>query len=367
MLQIARTPVRPAITLVLVCLGLLVALTACGGSAPTATRTRASSSAPSAAASAAPAASSSSSAASAAASSAGVFGPAATVVPGRSSAPGATSAPVALSSAAPNSSAAPGLTPPQYIPIATVGRRLIKSGTVSMIVNDVDVTFEKALQIAHDHGGDILQYTNTKTDDRRVADLILQVESGKFEAAMQALRKMEGVVERKVDKADVQEVTDEVIDVQAQIKNLQATEQQLQQLLQRTTRTDEILTIQREINNVRVQIDRLTARGQQLEQQTDLSTITLHLESGPVAASSTPPAPTAWDPSTIAGRAWYASLAVLQTIGTVVITIAVFCWWLLPLLVIAWLVYRRYRRPAPARPVAAPPTPPAPPAAAAGD
>ena len=279
----------------------------------------------------------------------------------------ATTAPGATSSAAPNGSAAPGLTPPQYIPIANVGRRLIKSGTVSMVVNDVDISFEKALQIAHDHGGDILQYTNTKTDDRRVADLILQVESKNFEAAMQALRKMEGVVERKVDKADVQEVTDEVIDVQAQIKNLEATEQQLEELIRRTTRTDEILTIQREINNVRVQIDRLKTHNQQLEHQTDLSTITLHLESGPVAAASIPPAPTTWDPSTIAGRAWYASLGILQGIGTVVITVAVFGWWLFPLLLIAWIVYRRYRRPASVRTVAAPPAPPAPPAAAAGD
>ncbi len=132
-------------------------------------------------------------------------------------------------------------------------------------------------------------------------------------------------------------------------------------------RADEILTIQREINNVRVQIDRLRTRSEQLADQTQLSTITLHLESGPLAPAVAPPADAAWDPSGVAGRAWSASLTILQGLGTVVITVAVFGWWLLPLLLVAWLVYRRYRRPAPARPAATPPTPPAPPAAAAGD
>ncbi|MFN8512351.1 MAG: DUF4349 domain-containing protein [Chloroflexia bacterium] len=367
MSQIARTPVRPACSLILVCLGLLVALTACGGAAPTAT-TRRASSAPSAAASVAsyaPAAAAS--AAPAAASSAGGTGTLATSVPGRSSLPVSSSAPVAVASAAPKSSAAPGLTPPQYIPIANVGRRLIKSGTVSMVVQDVDASFEEALKIAQANGGDILQYTNTKDNDRRVADLILQVDSGKFEASMQALRKMAGIIERKVDKADVQEVTEEVVDVQAQIASLELSLQQLDELQKRTTRTDEILAIQREINNVRAQIDKLKTRGAQLEQQTDQSTITLHLESGKLPVASEPPTPTVWDPSSIAGRAWSASLAILQGVGTVVITVAVFCWWLLPLLPIAWIVYRRYRRPNPVRTVAAPPAPPVPPAAAAGD
>ena len=366
MSQIARTPVRPACALILVCLGLLAALTACGGAAPTATVRRASS-APSAAASVASNAPAAASAAPAAASSAGGTGALATSVPGRSSLPVSSSAPVAAASAAPRSSAAPGLTPPQYIPIANVGRTLIKSGTVSMVVEDVDAAFLVAMQIAHDHGGDVLRYTNTKNDDRRVADLILQVDSAKFEESMQALRKMAGIIERKVDKADVQEVTEEVVDVQAQIASLELSLQQLDELQKRTTRTDEILAIQREINNVRAQIDKLKTRGAQLEQQTDLSTITLHLESGKLPVAAEPPTPTVWDPSSIAGRAWSASLAILQGVGTVVITVAVFCWWLLPLLPIAWIVYRRYRRPNPVRTVAAPPAPPVPPAAAAGD
>ncbi len=349
MWQIARSSSRPFALLMLGSLVLLVVLTACGGS-PTATRTRSNTITASAAPSAAPAASS-----------------ALRVVraprqhrAGSGCSDGDQERPGSRGQRRPEwQHRAPGLTPPQYVPIVTT-RQLIKTGTVSMVVQDVDVSFEDALKIAQENGGDLLQYTNTKTGDRRVADLILQVDSKNFEQAMKALRGMKGIIERKVDKADVKEVTDEVVDVQAQIKNLEITEQQLRALLERTNRTDEILTIQREINNVRVQIDRLQTRGNQLADQSDLSTITLHLESGPpVAPPSESPATTAWDPGTIIGRAWYASLAILQGVGTVVITIAVFCWWMVPLLLVAWFLYRRYRRTAPTRPSPTPPTPPA--------
>lgn len=356
MWQMARLSVRPVSSLALVMLLIIGALTACGGAAPTATRSAGGSTAfPSVAASSVPFPAAS--AAPAAAASNGSSAALPTAVTGRIAPTAGTGAAASTGATAPAGGATTGQTPPQYIPIANPGRRLIKTGTVSTVVQDVDATFKDALEIARRYGGEVLQYTNTKNGDRRVADLVLQVDSAKFEEAMQALRGMAGIVERKVDKAEVKEVTAEVIDVQAQLKSLEATAAQLEELLKRTTRTDEILTIQREINNVRAQVDRLRTQNERLAEQTDLSTITLHLEAGPAAAPASPPAETAWDPGTIAGRAWYASLGILQGIGTVAITIAVFCWWLLPIALVAWLLLRRYRRATPARPAAPPPAP----------
>ncbi|MEJ7842429.1 MAG: hypothetical protein WKF95_11725 [Rubrobacter sp.] len=54
----------------------------------------------------------------------------------------------------------------------------------------------------------------------------------------------------------------------------------------------------------------------------------------------------AWTPSLVAGRAWEASLLVLQTTATATISAVVFCWWLLPALV-AGLIWWRRNRPHP--------------------
>ncbi len=47
-----------------------------------------------------------------------------------------------------------------------------------------------------------------------------------------------------------------------------------------------------------------------------------------------------WDPVAIAGRAWDASLATLQGIATVLISVFVYIWWLVPIAIAAYLFSR---------------------------
>lgn len=224
-------------------------------------------------------------------------------------------------------------------------RLLIKTGTLGLTVQDVDAAFGRAGAIARQYGGDVLQYTNSKNGDRRVADVTLQVDSGQFEAAMAALRELPDVVDRRVDKAEATDVTEEFVDVQAQITNLEATERQLRDIMAKATRTEDILNIQREITNVRGQIDRLQGRATYLDRRAALSTISLHLET-PVAAATppTPPEVAGWRFTKVVANAWASSLQLLQGIGTVVITLAVFFWWLVPLAALTFLGFRLLRR-----------------------
>lgn len=223
-------------------------------------------------------------------------------------------------------------------------RLLIKTGTLGLTVQDVDAAFGRAGAIARQYGGDVLQYTNSKNGDRRVADVTLQVDSGQFEAAMAALRELPDVVERRTDKAEATDVTEEFVDVQAQITNLEATERQLRDIMAKATRTEDILNIQREITNVRGQIERLQGRANYLDRRAALSTISLHLETPVVTTTPTPPEVAGWRFTTVVASAWAASLQVLQGVGTIVISIAVFSWWILPLAVLAIVGVRLLRR-----------------------
>lgn len=221
-------------------------------------------------------------------------------------------------------------------------RMLVKTGTLGLVVKDVDSSFGRISAIARQYGGDVLQYTNSKTGERRVADVTLQVDSAQFEAAMTALRELPDVVERRVDKAEATDVTEEFADVKAQITNLEATERQLRDIMAKATRTEDILNIQREITNVRGQIERLQGRANYLDRRATLSTIALHLEM-PVAVTVEPPL-AAWRFTATVIKAWNASLQLLQAVATVVISAVVFCWWLLPLGVLAVFGRRAWRR-----------------------
>lgn len=274
-------------------------------------------------------------------------GAAATAAPAQTAGASRAAQPASGNPAAPDA--------PQNINVPDVPKQIIKNGTLSLVVRDVDSVVTQVSGIALQHGGDVTQSSNTKTGDFRVANIVIQVDSGQFDRAMTALRQMDGVVERRVDKSDSKDVTEEFVDVKAQITTLEATERQLRALLDKATRTEEILTIQREITNVRGQIDRLQGRANYLERRAAMSTIALHLEPEAIAARTTPDG---WRLADVVTRAWEASLRILQGLVTVVVSVVVFSWWVLPLLALGWLALRRYRRRA---------APPPAPAAPAGD
>ena len=72
----------------------------------------------------------------------------------------------------------------------------------------------------------------------------------------------------------------------------------------------------------------------------------------------------AWRFGEVLARAWARSLVVFQGMATVLINLAVFALWLLPLALVGWLAWRflRRERTAPTAPTAAPTSPAAPPA-----
>lgn len=285
------------------------------------------------------------------------YRPAASSAPASAASRPAASAAAAASVAPGGAATSPGSA--QNILVAEQAPLLIKTGTLGLVVRDIDRLFARLKVIARKYGGDIAHYTNNKSGEVRVADLLLAVESGKFEEAMQEIRDLQDeIVERKVDKAESQDVTEEYVDIESQIRNLQLTEQQLRAILEKATKTEDILAIQREITGVRGEIEKRQGRATYLERRAAMSTIALHLETPPPPPSPSPspvPTPTPSPEPAIsigasAGGAWSASLRVLNLAAATVVTVVVFFWWLLPLTLLAWLVLylrRRPRRPMP--------------------
>ena len=240
-------------------------------------------------------------------------------------------------------------------------RQIIKTGTLSLVLKDVDSGMSQVRAVAKQHGGDVLQENATKSGDHRVADMVIQVPSDRFDDVMAALRGLNGLVDRPVDRTSSQDVTEEYVDLQAQIKNLQATEGKLLELQGKATRMEDILSLQREITNIRGQIERLQGRANYLDKRSAMSTINLHLqpEGAPVRTGQP-----AWRFGEVLARAWERSLLVFQGLATVLINLAAFAVWVLPLALVGWLAWRFYRRErtAPTVPPAAPASPAAPPA-----
>ena len=219
-------------------------------------------------------------------------------------------------------------------------RKIVKTAELGIRAEKVRDAAASAQQIAADFGGSVLS-SQVESDGRVSADLVLVVPSPEFEAELDELRNLG----RKVttDTVTGEDVTEEFVDLESRERNLLAAERSLLELYERAESVNAALAIERELTIIRGEIEQVQGRIQYLEDRTASSRISLSIE--PVARPA--PSPPAWSPSRVVAQAWNASLAVLQVLATAVLSALVFGWWLAPVLILGFVLWRRHtRRPA---------------------
>ena len=236
-------------------------------------------------------------------------------------------------------------------------RMVIRTAQLAVEVGDMEQALAQARSIAS-RGGGFVSASNTHVEkvndqDRMVADLTLQVRSDAADGALSDLRALGKVTS---ETSGSQDVTDEYVDLNSNLRNLQASESAILKLMDRATQIQDVLSLQRELANVRGQIERIQGRKTYLERRTDMATITLSLRPPP-AQDSKPIAGGAWDPFAVAQRGWQASLTLLRGVAEAVIIVVAFSWWLVPFVAFGAYVWLHRRRPtsptAPAAPAEA--------------
>jgi len=226
------------------------------------------------------------------------------------------------------------------------GRKIIRTANISLAIEDLDVALNAVRSIAGDHGGFVAtsDIIIDRSEDDQVATpqratLTLRVPTASFEDAMDRLRE----VAKGVDSETIgtEEVTSEYTDLQSRLRNLEAAERQYVALLESAVTIDEILRVQSSIDGVRGQIEQAQGRINVLDAQVELATITVNLRLITAPPIVDPPNNTNW-----AVQAWETSRDVSLDIGVVLGTVAiaggVFSLWVVPLLVIAFVFWKRF-------------------------
>jgi hypothetical protein len=154
-------------------------------------------------------------------------------------------------------------------------RMIIRTVTMTIAVGNVEESFRQVEQLVNEQRG-YLSGTSVRQDgDRTVATVTLRVpaDPATYQLTLERLR---GLAERVVDEqSQAQDVTEEYVDLESRMRNLQASEQALLSLLSKATRVEDIIQVQRELTNVRGQIEQIQGRKQALERRADMATITL--------------------------------------------------------------------------------------------
>ncbi len=223
-------------------------------------------------------------------------------------------------------------------------RMIIRRAELSLVVRDTREAISKVEAIALEKGGYLHQSSVWKENESLRAQLIIMVPAARFEETLEALRKL--AVDILGESVSGQDVTEEYVDLEARLKNLEATEKELRELLatvrERSGKAEDIMAVYRELTHIREEIERVKGRMKYLEQMTSFSTIVVNLTPSVLAQ---PVAPTTWRPARTLWHAARALVRVLQffvdaVIWTTVVVIPV----LLPFAFVAFLIWRSVRK-----------------------
>jgi len=110
------------------------------------------------------------------------------------------------------------------------------------------------------------------------------------------------------------------VDLDARLKNLEAAEAQLQQILKQATSTEDVLAVYRELTGIRGQIEQIKGRMKFLSQSAALATISVTVIPDALAQ---PVQVGGWRPAGVVRDAFEALIATLQGLASLLIWLAI--------------------------------------------
>jgi hypothetical protein len=156
-------------------------------------------------------------------------------------------------------------------------RMIIRTVDMELIVQDTAASLESVHALVAEFDGYIASSQSWHEEDVLAAQLTIRVPEADLETVIERLHTL-GRVESENQSGE--DVTDQYVNLEARLKNLELAEQELQELLetrQETGKTEDILEVYRELVNIRGQIEQIKGQMQNLENLTALATISLTL------------------------------------------------------------------------------------------
>ncbi len=166
-------------------------------------------------------------------------------------------------------------------------RKIIRNADLSLEAESPEDTQRRIAGIAESMNGFVVESQQSSSDARQttrdVANMTIRVPADQFQAALDEIRQAAGRVVTETIKG--QDVTEEFIDIEAQIKAKKALEAQFMEIMKRANTVEAALDVQRQLAEVRGEIERIEGRLRFLENQSALSTIKVRIQT-PTAISS---------------------------------------------------------------------------------
>lgn len=155
-------------------------------------------------------------------------------------------------------------------------RMVVFSAKIELVVGDVDSTLDNIRTLTEDYGGFIAS-VNTRSGTGAIT---IRVPQASFYDAVSEVEELGEVQTRDLKGEDV---TEDFVDLQARLSNLERQEERLNEILVMGTTVEEVLKVETELERVRGEIEGFKGEIQYLESRVELATITVLLNVSPEA------------------------------------------------------------------------------------
>ena len=213
----------------------------------------------------------------------------------------------------------------------TIERKIVKTGYITLEVEEVAETISEVTKVADELGGYVVSSHKSEGEKQVSGSVRIRIPADKFDEAFNRLRQL--AISVPYESTEARDVTEEYVDLEARLHNLEATEAQYLALLEKAETVEEMLKVQQALSNVRGEIERIEGRMKYLERTSDMSLIEVGLKEARGLAEP-------WSASAAFKSAVRGLTAFGRGLATAVMWLGVFCWIWIPILVI-WLRRRR--------------------------
>ena len=219
--------------------------------------------------------------------------------------------------------------------------KIVYTGSLELVVDDLQAALAKAKTAVLATGGYIGASQEANDGDRSLATITYRIPATRWDGAISDLR---GLATKVVsEQTQATEVGGQIVDLEARIRNLRASEASLQEIAKGTGKVTDLLEVEAQLTQVRGEIEQLEGQRAQLEDQVAYGTLvtTFGLEVVQVQQQAQ-----GWDPKTDVDGAFATLIAAGQTIVSGLIWFAIV--WLpvlavlLAVVLVGRWVYRRY-------------------------
>jgi hypothetical protein len=222
--------------------------------------------------------------------------------------------------------------------------KIVYTGSLELVVADLDAALAKGRTAVLATGGYVGASDERRDGEYEAAVITYRIPASRWEDALGSLR---GLATKVVgEQTQATEVGGQIVDLEARLRNLRASEQVLVGIAEGTGRVQDLLDVQTRISDVRGQIEQLDGQRAALEDRVAYGTLvtTFGLEVVQVEQAKA-----GWNPAADVDGATATLLGALQALVSAGIWFAIV--WLpliLVVVVIAAIVRWAYRRFAPA-------------------